>query len=129
MHADGGGGEGIVRWEIQCAPVLPVVIWCVGRAGQDVVPFEDVGFAGVRGDEFGGIAREGGIFTSKAFVSGFCGHFYEVRDGMLADRLIGGGDCWGLTWVVWSERVVGSVRLLETRIRSRIREWSRINSE
>ena len=52
MHADCGRGEWVVWWEHERAPVLAAFVGGVGRAGEDVVPFEDVGFAGV-GDDVG----------------------------------------------------------------------------
>lgn len=44
VHADRGRGEGVVRREHQRAPVLAAGVGRAGRPGQDVVPFEDVGF-------------------------------------------------------------------------------------
>jgi hypothetical protein len=52
VHADRWWGEGVVGWEHERAPVLPAFVGGVGRAGEDIVPFEDVGFAGV-GDYVG----------------------------------------------------------------------------
>ena len=63
VHADRGWRERVVWGEYEGAPVLAVFVGGAGRAGEDVVPFEDVGFRGVGGDEFGGRAREGGVFA------------------------------------------------------------------
>ena len=43
-HADRGWLERVLRREGEGAPVLAVVVGGVGRAGEEVVPFEDVGF-------------------------------------------------------------------------------------
>lgn len=63
VHADRGGRERVVGREDEGAPVLAVFVGGSGRAGEDVVPFEDVGFRGVGGDEFGGGFGEGGVFA------------------------------------------------------------------
>ena len=57
MHADSGRGERVIWGEHERAPVLAAFVGGVGWAGEDVVPFEDVGFAGV-GDDVG---RWGGL--------------------------------------------------------------------
>ena len=44
MHAYSWRGERIVGREQEGAPVLTVFVGGRGRAGEDVVPFEDVGF-------------------------------------------------------------------------------------
>ena len=51
VHADCRWGERVVWGEHERAPVLAAFVGGVGWAGQDVVPFEDVGFAGVGDDE------------------------------------------------------------------------------
>lgn len=38
VHADRWRLERVVGWEHQCAPILPVVVGRVGRAGQNVMP-------------------------------------------------------------------------------------------
>ena len=53
VHADRGWRKWVVRWEHECAPILAAFIGGFGRASEDVVPFEDVGVAGVRDDEWG----------------------------------------------------------------------------
>lgn len=63
MHADGRRREGVVGWEGEGSPVLAVVVGCVGRAGEDVVPFEDVGFGRVRRDVFGRGFGDGLVFA------------------------------------------------------------------
>lgn len=63
VHADGGWGEGVVGREEKGSPVLAVFVRGVGWAGQDVVPFEDVGFGGV-GDYVGGwVGLDGLVFA------------------------------------------------------------------
>jgi len=42
VHSDRGRSEGIVGRENQGSPVLAIVIRCVWRSGEDVVPFKDV---------------------------------------------------------------------------------------
>lgn len=44
VHTDGGWCEGVVGGKDEGAPVLAAGVDCVGWAGEDVVPFEDVGF-------------------------------------------------------------------------------------
>ncbi len=63
VHPDGGGREGVVAREEECPPVLPVFVGRARRAGEDVVPFEDVGFGGVRGDVGGWVGLDGGVFA------------------------------------------------------------------
>lgn len=112
MHADSWRSERIIRWECQSAPVLPVVIGCVGWAGQDVVPFEDVGFARMGGDVFGRVTRKGGIFASKSFMSGFGCHCRGESGGIWAGGLTVG--CyWILALGMSVERGGGSERILE----------------
>lgn len=63
VHADGGWGEGVVGREEEGSPVLAVFVRGVGWAGEDVVPFEDVGFGGV-GDYVGGrVGLDGLVFA------------------------------------------------------------------
>lgn len=38
MHANGGGGKGIVRGKHESTPVLAAMIRCVLRAGNNIVP-------------------------------------------------------------------------------------------
>jgi hypothetical protein len=38
VHTDRRRGEGVVRWEDQCAPVLSVIVGCLLWAGDYVVP-------------------------------------------------------------------------------------------
>jgi len=63
VHANRGRSEGVVWGKDEGAPVLAVFVGGARRASEDVVPFEDVGFRGVRGDEFGRGAGEGGVFA------------------------------------------------------------------
>lgn len=63
VHPDGRGSEGVVGWEEEGPPVLPVFVGGGGRAGEDVVPFEDVGFGGVRGYVGWGVGLDGGVFA------------------------------------------------------------------
>ena len=38
VHADRWRSERVVGWEYECSPVLPALVGCFGRAGEDVVP-------------------------------------------------------------------------------------------
>lgn len=65
VHADGGRGEGVIGREHERTPVLATIVGRVGRAGEDVVPLEDVllrwvgNDVGRRGLGYGGVlARE-----------------------------------------------------------------------
>lgn len=75
MHADCGWGERVFGGKGESSPVLAVVIGSVWWAGEDVVPFEDVGLGGAGGDELGRRFLEVLVFTCETFVGGFGGHF------------------------------------------------------
>lgn len=75
MHADCGWSEGVFGGKGESSPVLAVVIGSVWWAGEDVVPFEDVGLGGAGGDELGRRLLEVLVFTCETFVGGFGGHF------------------------------------------------------
>lgn len=68
MHPDRGRSEGVVGWEEERAPVLAVLVGGRGRAGEDVVPFEDVGFRGVGGDVGWRVGGDGGVFAGELRV-------------------------------------------------------------
>ena len=74
VHADGGRREGVLGREGEGAPVLPVLVWGFGRAGEDVVPFEDVGVGRVGGDVWWRVACDGQVFFREAFRCGLGGH-------------------------------------------------------
>ena len=65
MHADGRWSEGVVVWEEEGAPVLAVMIWCLGRPCKYVVPFENVGFGWVGDDEGRWIGLNRLVFTGE----------------------------------------------------------------
>ena len=65
MHADRGWVEGVGGREEKGAPVLPVHVRCVGGSGQDVVPFQDVGFGWVGGYVGRWVGLDGGIFAGE----------------------------------------------------------------
>jgi len=75
VHADCGWSEGVFGGKGESSPVLTVVIGSVWWAGEDVVPFEDVGLGGAGGDELGRRFLEVLVFTRETFVGGFGGHF------------------------------------------------------
>ena len=54
-HIDGGWAVGVVAGEDELAVVEAVVVGGVGWAVDEVVPLEDVGFAGLSGDVSHGI--------------------------------------------------------------------------
>lgn len=74
MHADCGRGEWVVWWEHERAPVLAAFVGGVGRAGEDVVPFEDVGFTGVRDDVGRWRSLDILVFALEALRSCAVGH-------------------------------------------------------
>lgn len=43
VHADRWRGEGVVRREHQCAPVLTIFVGSFGWAGEDVMPSDGIG--------------------------------------------------------------------------------------
>lgn len=51
-----------------------MLVRCARRAGEDVVPFEDVGFGGMGGDVFWRGFGEGGVFAGETLVGGAGGH-------------------------------------------------------
>ena len=65
MHSDGGRSERISGWKEERTPVLAVMIWCLGRAGKNVMPFENVGFGRVSGNERGWVCLNRLVFTGK----------------------------------------------------------------
>lgn len=74
VHADGGWGEGVVGREHEGAPVLAAFVGGFGRAGQDVVPFEDVLLRGV-GDDVGWRGfGDGGVLFGEALGCSRCRH-------------------------------------------------------
>ena len=74
VHADCGRCEGVVGREDEGAPVLAAFVGRLGRPGEDVVPFENVGFGGVGGDEGDGFGGEDLVFSRESLVRCFCGH-------------------------------------------------------
>ena len=85
VHADGRRREGVFRREGQRAPVLAVLVRCLWRAGEDVVPFEDVRVGRVRGYVGGRVAGDGEVFLGQAFGGGLGCHVstnYEVRSAL-----------------------------------------------
>ena len=74
VHADRRRRERILGREGQRAPVLAVLVRCLGRAGEDVVPFEDVGVGRVGGDVWWRVACDGQVFFREAFRCGLGGH-------------------------------------------------------
>ena len=74
VHADGWGREGVVRREYEGAPVLAAFVGGFGRAGEDVVPFEDVAVGWVRDDVRRRVFGYGFVFSCEAFVGGAGGH-------------------------------------------------------
>lgn len=42
VHSDRGGCEGVVCWEDEGAPVLAIVVRCIGWAGENIMPSADV---------------------------------------------------------------------------------------
>lgn len=78
MHADCGRGEGVFGGKGESSPVLAIVIRSVWWAGEDVVPFKDVGLGGAGGDELGRRFLEVLVFACETFVGGFGGHFLPL---------------------------------------------------
>ena len=70
VHADCRRGEGVVGWELEDAPVLAVGVGGVGGSGEDVVPFEDVGFGGVRDYVGWGCCLDGCVFAGEPAAGG-----------------------------------------------------------
>ena len=74
VHANRGRGEGVVWREHERAPVLAAFIGGFGRAGQDVVPFEDVALGGMRNDVGRRVFGNGFVFPGETLVGGAGGH-------------------------------------------------------
>ena len=74
VHADRRRGKRIVGWKVKSSPILTAFVGGAGWAGEDVVPFEDVAFAGVGGDEGWRVGGDGGVFAGEAFVGRAGGH-------------------------------------------------------
>lgn len=78
VHTDCWWCERVVGWENESAPVLAAFIGGLGWAGEDIVPFENVGFAWMGGDVWRWAGREGGVFAGQAFVGGASGHVFNL---------------------------------------------------
>lgn len=79
MHSDCRWGEWVVGREDEGAPVLAIVIWGIGRTGENIMPprdgsvlvclgvegyaLEDVAVGGVGGDEWRGILCDVLVFS------------------------------------------------------------------
>ena len=74
VHADCWRCEGVVWWEHERAPVLAAFVGRVRWAGDDVVPFEDVGFGWVGDNELGWIGGDGFVFFCQPSRGGERGH-------------------------------------------------------
>ena len=80
MHADCGRCEGVVGREHQRAPVLSAGVGSVGRAGEDVVPFENVCLGGMSDDIWGWVLLDVLVFAGKALVGCLGGHGEVVSE-------------------------------------------------
>ena len=74
VHANGGRREGVVGWEHEGAPVLAAFVWCLGRAGEDVVPFEDVLLRRVGDDVGWRRLGDGSVLLGEALGCCWCRH-------------------------------------------------------
>jgi len=64
-HADSGGFERVVGWEVEGAPILTVVVGGVWRACKEVVPFKNVGFARVSLDVRWGVLGDSLVLSGE----------------------------------------------------------------
>ena len=62
-HADCGRSEGVIGRKCECTPVLATLVRSVWRAGEDVMPFENVGFGRVSSDVLRRSLAEGSILS------------------------------------------------------------------
>lgn len=65
VHADRGRGEWVFGREEECAPVLTTGIGSLWGAGEDVVPFENVGFGRMGDDIWRGVGLDGLVFAGQ----------------------------------------------------------------
>lgn len=65
VHADCRGGERVIGWEQKGAPILAPDVWGGGRTGENVVPFENVGFGGVGDDVRGWVGLDSLVFAGE----------------------------------------------------------------
>lgn len=92
MHANGGRGKGIVRGKHKSTPVLAAMIRCVLRAGNNIVPFQDVTLGWMGNDIRRRVLGNGFEFACQTLGGGFASH---ADDGKaLGDRYQRNGtDC------------------------------------
>lgn len=63
VHADRRRGKGVVGWEEEGAPILAAGVGGGRGPSEDVVPFKDVGFGGVRDNVGGWVGLDGLVFA------------------------------------------------------------------
>lgn len=63
MHADCGRGKGVGWGKEEGSPILAASVGSAGGAGEDVMPFKDVGFGGVGGYVGGWGGGYGGVLA------------------------------------------------------------------
>lgn len=63
MHFNGWRRKWIIGWKKKGAPVLSAMVGCIGRSGEDVVPFEDIGFGRMGFNVGRRILGDGFVFT------------------------------------------------------------------
>jgi hypothetical protein len=82
VHANRGWRKRVVGWEHEGAPVLAAFIGSLRWAGEDVVPLEDVGVAGVGNDVGRWGFSNGGIFFCEALGCCRSRHFGRCEVGV-----------------------------------------------
>lgn len=73
VHSDSRGRERVIRGEDQSSPVLAAMIRCVFGTGDDIVPFENIGFRGVCLDVWWRVLGDSLVLASQPLLCGSTG--------------------------------------------------------
>lgn len=76
MHFDGWWCERVVGRKHKGAPILPIVVWCIRRTGEDIVP--SCGKISTRLLDFGGVETHSKMLDSEGWATIYGGGFLEM---------------------------------------------------
>lgn len=74
VHANGGGSEGVFRWEDERSPILTTLVRCFGGSGKDIMPFQYIAFRWMRDNVRWRILRYDLVFARESLIRRFVGH-------------------------------------------------------
>lgn len=52
MHADSRRSKRVIGWEEERSPILAVMVWRIWRTRENIVPFQNIAFRGLCGNEW-----------------------------------------------------------------------------